>query len=234
MITALTITKFRWYTVPFAFVGMAVLRLPLWLNKKCSFWKLMGSGKNAQVDLPPDFKHWAVLTTWENGADCDMFYSDSTVIKWFKFFGREQFTILLNPLSSHGQWSKKEPFKADKNYENPTGPIAVITRAAIRFGKQKEFKSNIKRAAEAMRTAPGFILSAGIGENPFFDQATFSIWTDAESMKNYAYKTFDHADVIKLTRERKWYSEELFARFEIIESHGSLNGLKVEYPKPLI
>lgn len=227
MIVALTITKFRGTTIPFAFIGMAVLRIPLWLNKNCKFWKLMGSGKNAQVDLAPDFKHWAVLTTWENQKDCDAFYQNSFVIKWFNFFGTESFTILLNPLSSHGLWSKKEPFKTDLKNKNHVGKIAVITRAAIRLNKLKEFKQNIKRAADAMRKAPGFVMSAGIGENPFVDQATFSIWENTESMKDYAYKSFDHADVIKLTRQREWYKEELFARFEIIDSWGTLNGASI-------
>ncbi|WP_245222073.1 DUF3291 domain-containing protein [Pedobacter kyungheensis] len=234
LITALTITKFRGITIPFAFMGMAVLRLPLWLNGKCRFWKLMGSGKNAQVDLAPDYKHWAILTTWDNQQDCDTFYRKSLVIKWFNFFGIESCTILLKTLSSHGQWSKKEPFKAKNNTTQYTGRIAVITRAAIRFNRLKEFKHNVKRAAEAMRISPGFILAAGIGENPFVDQATFSIWENAESVKNYAYKTFDHADVIKLTREREWYKEELFARFEIISSEGHLNGKAINDYQPLI
>ncbi|NII82920.1 MULTISPECIES: DUF3291 domain-containing protein [unclassified Pedobacter] len=228
MIVALTITKFRSLTIPFAFIGMAVLRLPLWLNKKCRFWKLMGSGKNAQVDLAPDYKHWAVLTTWDNRKDCDAFYRDSFVMKWLGFFGIESFHILLNPLSSHGLWSAVQPFKSDRISNVHTDKIAVITRAAIKFNKLKEFRQNIKRAADAMRTAPGFILSAGIGENPFFDQATFSIWADADSMKNYAYKSFDHSDVIKLTREREWYKEELFARFSIVDTWGTLNGISVE------
>jgi hypothetical protein len=228
MIVALTITKFRGLTIPFAFIGMAVLRLPLWLNKSCKFWKLMGSGKNAQVDLAPDYKHWAVLTTWDNRKDCDDFYADSFVIKWLRFFGVESFTILLNPLSSHGLWSKVEPFKTESLNKNHIGKVAVITRAAIKFNKLKEFRCNVKRAADAMRTAPGFILSVGIGENPFFDQATFSIWTDTESMKSYAYKSVDHSDVIKLTRERKWYKEELFARFAIVDSWGTLNGVSIE------
>ncbi|TCC98107.1 DUF3291 domain-containing protein [Pedobacter frigidisoli] len=223
MIVALTITKFRNTTIPFAFLGMAILRFPLWLNKKCRFWKLMGSGKDAQVDLSPDFKHWAILTTWDNKGDCDQFYKRSFPIKWFRYFGKEEFTILLNPLSSHGLWSGIQPFKAE-NKTTYSGKIAVITRAAVKFTKLREFKSNIKRAAIAMRNADGFIFSAGVGENPFSDQATFSIWRDAESMKNYAYKSFDHSDVIKLTRERQWYSEELFARFEIIDSWGTLNG----------
>ncbi|WP_293742289.1 DUF3291 domain-containing protein [uncultured Pedobacter sp.] len=228
MIVALTITKFRGLTIPFAFIGMAVLRLPLWLNKKCSFWKLMGSGKDARVDLSTDYKHWAVLTTWNDRKDYDHFNHNSIVMKWFNFFEIESFTILLNPLTSHGLWSKRQPFKVDKKYKVSSGKIAVITRAAIKFNRLKEFRHNIKRAADAMRTAPGFVLSAGMGENPFFDQATFSIWHDAESVKNYAYKTFDHADVIKLTRARKWYKEELFARFSIIDSWGTLNGTSVE------
>jgi Domain of unknown function (DUF3291) len=228
MIVALTITKFRGFTIPFAFIGIAVLRLPLWLNKKCRFWKLMGSGKDAQVDLAPDYKHWAVLTAWDNRIDCDNFYRDSLVMKWFGFFGIESFTILLNPLSSHGLWSGIEPFKVEKESKIRTGKIAVITRAAIKFNRLKEFRLNIKRAADAMRIAPGFILSAGIGENPFFDQATFSIWEDTQSMKTYAYQSHDHSDIIKLTRERKWYKEELFARFSILDSWGTLNGVSIE------
>lgn len=224
MIVALTITKFRNYNIPFAFLGMAILRLPLWLNKKCKFWKLMGSGKNAQVDLAPDFKHWAILTTWEGRTDCDAFYTNSFALKWFRMFGVEEFTVLLKPLSSHGLWSGKQPFIVENKGENAGKRVAVITRAAIRFGKLKEFRSNIKRAAEEMRKADGFVLSAGIGENPFFDQATFSVWESLDSMKNYAYKSVDHSDVIKLTRARQWYSEELFARFEILKCVGSLNG----------
>ncbi|GGH05117.1 hypothetical protein GCM10007422_21050 [Pedobacter zeae] len=187
----------------------------------------MGSGKDAQVDLPADYRHWAILTTWDDRATYDDFSFRSFVMKWFKLFGCESFTILLNPLSSHGLWSGKEPFKTKKTAVNHTGKIAVITRAAIRFNKLKEFRSNVKRAADAMRAAPGFILSAGIGENPFFDQATFSIWENAESMKAYAYQSHDHSDVIRLTRAREWYKEELFARFAIIESWGTLNGIKI-------
>ena len=227
MIVALTITKYKTYFIPFAFMGMAVLRLPLWFNKKCNFWRLMGSGKDAQVDLPPDFKHWAVLTTWNNKADCDEFYRSSSVIKWFRTFGTEEFTVFLNPVASHGLWAGKNVFKTAGKEINSEGRIATITRAKIRLNRVKEFRANMKRAGKAMREAPGFILAAGVGENSFNSQATFSIWENAEAMKNYAYKTFDHSDIIKLTRSRNWYSEDLFARFEIVEVQGSLNGQSI-------
>lgn len=233
MITALTITKFRGFAIPMAFLGMAILRIPLWLNGKCRFWKLMGSGKRAQVDLAPDFKHWALLTTWDNRDDFDRFHQNSFTAKWFKWFGYEEFTILLNPLSSHGLWSGRQPFTSSQKDLNTDDRIAVITRAAIRLEKMKEFKSNIKRAAVEMRKSDGFILSAGIGENPFLDQATFSIWESAAQMKSYAYKSVNHSDIIKLTRARKWYSEELFARFEIIDCWGKLNGKTIDEYQPV-
>ncbi|MGY3055568.1 heme-degrading monooxygenase HmoA [Pedobacter sp. UYEF25] len=224
MIVALTITKYKTHFIPFAFIGMAILRIPLWANRKCKFWRLMGSGKDAQVDLAPDYKHWAILTTWKDRIDCDQFYKKSVVIKWFRKFGAEEFTVILNPLVSHGLWAGKNVFETSQQNSGKSGRVAAITRATINWNRMNEFRANMKRAGSAMRTAPGFIMAAGVGENPFSSQATFSIWEDLESMKNYAYKTTDHSDVIKLTRTRKWYSEELFARFEILEITGSLNG----------
>lgn len=224
MIVALTITKYKTYYIPFAFIGMALLRLPLWLNRKCKFWRLMGSGKDAQVDLPPDYKHWAVLTTWNEIGHCDKFYETSVVIKWFRFFGSEEFTVFLNPLASHGLWAGKNVFETHEKKPIPDGRIAAITRASIRLNRAKEFRANMMRAGKAMRESPGFVMAAGVGENPLTAQATFSIWENAQSMKNYAYKTVDHADIIKLTRSRNWYSEELFARFEILKIQGTLNG----------
>lgn len=233
MIVALTITKFRGYTIPFAFLGMAILRIPLLLNTHCKFWKLMGCGKDANVDEAPDFRHWAILTTWETKQACDDFMQNSFVMKWFRFFGFEEFIVLLDPLMSHGFWSGKQPFNTENNTKNDEGPVAVITRAAIRFDKLREFRNNIKRAANDMRKAEGFMLSAGIGENPFLDQATFSIWDSAAHMKDYAYKSVNHSDIIKLTRARKWYKEELFARFKIIEIRGVLNGKAIEDYHPV-
>jgi heme-degrading monooxygenase HmoA len=76
-----------------------------------------------------------------------------------------------------------------------------------------------------MTKADGYLHSIGIGEAPFFRQATLSIWASMEKMKAFAYGSKEHADVIRKTRKEDWYSEELFARFKVISSSGKLNGV---------
>jgi hypothetical protein len=41
---------------------MAIHRFPLWFNKKISFFKLMGCGKNGTFDKNPDWQQWGILT----------------------------------------------------------------------------------------------------------------------------------------------------------------------------
>ena len=184
----------------------------------------MGCGRAGTFDLQPDFQQWALLAVWENQQKFEEFDKHSFISKWWNLFAKERLTILSIPLASHGKWDGKEVFKYN-NQSNHAGPVMVLTRATIRFSKLKEFWSNVDPVTEIMKKASGFVTSFGIGEAPFFRQATVSIWKDMESMKSFAYGSIEHAEVIKKTRQRNWYSEELFARFQILSVSGCLNGL---------
>jgi len=81
-----------------------------------------------------------------------------------------------------------------------------------------EFWKSVPNASRAIKNAKGVEWFKGIGEWPFIQQATFSVWDNLESVKNFAYNSGPHAEIIKKTRKRKWYKEDLFARFEIIDS----------------
>jgi hypothetical protein len=182
----------------------------------------MGSGKNGSFDLNPDWQQWALLAVWDNPGD----YEESLFIhSWWKSFTCEKWTLLMEPLTSHGKWDGKEPFNTLAGEKNTNGPIGVLTRATIRLSKLKRFWSKVKPVASLMSGSPGYITSVGIGEAPAFRQATFSIWETIESMKSFAYGSKEHTEVIRSTREENWYSEELFARFRIISSSGTLNGI---------
>jgi hypothetical protein len=87
-----------------------------------------------------------------------------------------------------------------------------------------DFWANVDQVSELTRKSRGYITSFGIGERPVYKQATFSVWDNLENMKAYAYRSKEHSEVIRKTREEDWYSEELFARFKPIASMGTLNG----------
>jgi hypothetical protein len=44
-------------------------------------------------------------------------------------------------------------------------------------------------------------------------------------MQQFAYRRREHSDVIKRTRKENWYSEDMFVRFAILSTSGSLRGI---------
>jgi len=223
MIVSLTIVRYRKIFIPFALLAMAIHRLPMSMLKECKFWKLLGSGQNGTFDLQPDWQQWGLLAVWDDREAFDEFHERSIVAGWWKMFTYERWTILCEPLQSHGKWDGQQPFgKPDVN--NYFGPVAVLTRATIRFSKLRGFWSNVDSVADIMAAAPGYVTSVGIGEAPLYRQATFSIWKSIDDVKAFAYESHEHAEVIKKTRMENWYSEELFARFKPVASFGTING----------
>ncbi len=116
------------------------------------------------------------------------------------------------------------PLPKSSDYE---GTIAVLTRASIRPSKMTAFWKHVGSAASALTDAPGFVASVGIGEVPWLKQATFSVWKSKALMKDYAYKSRQHQQVIQKTRKENWYSEEMFVRFSILWTTGTLRGRNV-------
>ncbi len=217
---------------------MALFRFPLMMNKKISFRKLLGCGKNGTFDIHPDWNQWAVLIVngeWsmmnETGSNnyklktinYKLLYG-SFINWWWKFFNCEVYSILLEPIEGHGIWDGKKIFGELPKQTNYEGIIAVLTRATIRLKRLRSFWEHVDGVASQIQTAPGFIISVGIGEVPLIKQATFSVWENKEVMKTFAYKMQQHTEVIRKTRDEHWYSEEMFVRFKPIASFGSLNG----------
>ena len=222
MIVSLTMVRYRKWLVPVALLAMAVHRGPMKYQKGCSFWQLLGSGKNGTFSLKPDWQQWGLLAVWDNRENFDSFYTQSLVAKWWDIFGCEKWTILCEPLQSHGKWDGEEPF-CNVNTQNYDGSVAVLTRATLRFKRLKNFWSNVDEVSDLMRRSPGYIMSLGIGERPIYRQGTFSIWNSLDDVKAFAYGSTEHSEVIRKTRDEGWYSEELFARFKPIAATGTLN-----------
>ena len=212
---------------------MALFRPPLALNRTMDFFKLMGCGKNGSFDLKPDWQQYAIFSvinaqhpgsindydTWKKN------HYGSFINGFWNFTRAETLSFVLAPISSHGFWDGKKIFPDSYNNGSSEGPIAVLTRATIRPSKARAFWKNVSPVQNKMKDARGLIFSVSIGELPVIRQATFSIWESEEAMKGFAYQMQEHRDVIRKTRDLNWYSEEMFTRFRIISSAGSLNGI---------
>ncbi len=192
----------------------------------------MGCGKNGSFDKVPDLRQWAILMVTDGFTQNNQFSSfdyktvyGSFIYNWWKFMGCSRWTLVLKPIEGYGTWDGEEAFGTLPRSSDYDGLIAVLTRATIRIHRLQHFWKHVNGVARLMPSSKGFITSLGMGEVPWIKQATFSIWEDKESLKTFAYKMHEHTEVIRKTRQEKWYSEDMFVRFKIISSYGSINGI---------
>jgi hypothetical protein len=183
------------------------------------FRKLMGTGAGSSFARTPDRGRYAMLGVWESESGARLFLRDSRFMRHYQERSERSATVILRTRAAHGAWNGGNPFlPALKGAEQ--GMLGVLTRATIRPRHLKAFWRDVPAASHALASAPGLVASIGIGELPLVRQATFSLWTDADAMKRYAYGTPEHRAVIERTRRDGWYSEELFARFSVLEIIG--------------
>lgn len=210
-----TITPSR---IPFALVAMGMDRFVLRRSKNVGFFKSLGTGKG-ETFTPADANslRWGLIAQVQ---DIDAFDQSFVVKQWRKNCVSE-FRAVLEPISSHGQWAKQEPFIATvKDWD---GPVAAITRARIKWHQNFRFWSSVPPVTMSLKSAPGLISAIGIGEAPIGLQGTFSLWKSGAAIKNFAYKGAEHQKAIADTSTYNWYSEELFARFALKDIRGSIN-----------
>ena len=232
MQVTLTIIRYPKRFTYFALLAMALHRFPFWFNKKISFFKLMGCGKNGTFDKHPDWQQWGIMAVHRQPINLVYLKEEELINQlygafingWFRFFKCETWTIFLEPIEGHGSWDGQQPFGTLAKITDYDGPIAILTRATIRLSKLKAFWQNVNGVAIQMAGANGLITSLGIGEMPFIKQATFSIWQSREAMKQFAYQMHQHKEVIQKTRKENWYSEDMFVRFQPIKTVGTING----------
>lgn len=188
------------------------------------FYKLLGSGKGKAFSVTPNFRRYGLLCTWENVSAAKDFLNQSELMRQYEAHSDETWTLAMLPIQSHGYWSGKQPFEPALQIPS-TGPIAVLTRASVNWLALPNFIRYGAKTSRALDDAKGLLCSIGLGELPFIRQATFSVWESAEAMKQYAYKSPHHQEVMKRTRAEKWYKEELFARFAPLSSEGTWDGV---------
>ena len=86
------------------------------------FYKLLGTGKKPGFRVTPDFKTYALLTSWKSEKDYDSFMDDNYLEEFKKKCNSIRF-IELETISSHGLWGDVRPFTASRKINESKGSI---------------------------------------------------------------------------------------------------------------
>jgi hypothetical protein len=174
-----------------------------------AFSKALGTGRGF-LPHQADVTRWARLTVWERSPSYDVLAGAT-----------ETWRVDLRPLRSRGQWARTEPFGDPRGSHD--GQTAVLTRARLRTRTARTFYRDVPAVARSLERADGVRVSLAIGEAPIGLQGTFSVWDSPAHLAAFAHQGA-HRDAITRTSEVGWYAEELFARFAVEASSGTLDG----------
>ena len=219
MITVIYFWQIKKVFLPVAILFMAIHKFVLKRLPGVSFVKLLGTGKGESfTPKDADPYRWGALVTIQKDNLDNL--DKSKVIRGWQRIAKKEYRAILKPISVHGLWSGKQPFEVEKFDWN--GKIAAITRARIVWRKNLIFWRAVPPVTISLHQSPGLINAIGIGEAPIGLQGTFSLWESAAHLRDFAYKGQAHTQAIKATEENKWYSEELFSRFAVVQERGGL------------
>jgi len=181
-----------------------------------SFFKFLGTGGGGGFSLWPDFSTYAFLGVWDELEFFSSCMNENSIFLNYKEKAKSQRNLILQPIKSQGKWSGINPFIPFETIIDQNLKAVVITRATLRWNRLFSFWKSVPVASKAIESAKGIQYYKGIGEWPFIQQATVSIWDDFDAVTSFAYKDKKHAEIITKTRQKKWYKEDLFSRFNLI------------------
>lgn len=214
--------------VPSAVARMGAHRLLLRNAQGLRFARLLGTGDGRTFTArDADPLHWGLLTVWDDAHDGERFAAGSRVVRSWRNLATETLVARLSPITARGQWAGDTPF-GDPRPRPVAGQVASITRARIATRSWRSFWSAVPPVSHDLHQVDGLQLAVGIGEAPVGLQGTFSVWSSSEALNRFAHQRAPHQEVVRRTATEQWYSEELFARFEVLGIKGTYRGITLD------
>lgn len=208
--------RFRWW----GYARFVVQRFLMRDIPGLVFFKVLGSGFDGGFGLKPSASRQALFCIFQDEACADQFLA-SDMVQRYSRRSLEFCTAKLRAFSCKGTWSGQ---KIDVTATEPEfGPIATLTRASIRPSRALAFWRMQPASELSLNSAADCLLATGVGEAPFFRQATFSLWGNVQAMDRYA-RSGAHLAAIRAAYEGQFFSESMFVRFVPLALSGQWRG----------
>ena len=221
MLAVIVLVEFKPQHLGYGLSRFVLGRFPLRHVAGLRFSKLLGSGHEGGFGLKPSASRQGLFLLFDDTARADAFLQHGPLMAAYRARAQEFFYCKLIACSCKGSWAGVSlPVEAAPPEQ---GPIAALTRASIRPSKALAFWRNSPAAELSLASAQGCRIAVGLGEAPFFRQATFSIWDSVHDMNRYA-RSGAHLQAIQAASQQGHFAESMFARFVPVAAQGVWKG----------
>ena len=168
-----------------------------------------------------DLTRWAALTVWDAPAAAAGFDDSPVGRAWAPDRPRRR-PARPAPAASRGRWSGRrrrssEPRRAGR--ADRAGAGADPGPAAAQPGGCRS-GGRSPRSRPRCATRPGCSPGSASARRRSAWQGTVSVWRSATDLVAFAYRQPEHARRSRAPPTDRWYAEELFARFEVLDVAG--------------
>ena len=189
------------------------------------FARVLGSGQHGGFGLKPGLDCQGVFAFFDTAEQAQAFVDSAPAAQAYRARALEHFSVVLQATSVRGSWAGH---RLSACASTPSaGPVAVLTRAAIRPTRAWSFWRHSPATEAELASSPGCLLAVGLGEAPLLRQATFSLWESVEAMDAYA-RHGSHQRAIQASWQRGFFSEWMFARFRPLSLCGAWHGVGID------
>lgn len=220
-----------------AFGQMGLAHRHLRRTPNLDFYQLFGAGTGEGFTPRPDFGLYGLLGVWSDETAAARQADAAPVIARYRDRAVESYHLHLRATRSWGDWSGVKPFATPEAQASPhnaadqdavaaddQAPIAILTRASLSWRGLRRFWGQVPGVSARIGADADVLFKQGLGEKPWTNQVTFSIWPNLATMRRFAYGDGAHLEAVRRVRDEGWFTEELYARFDILAHYGSWRG----------
>jgi hypothetical protein len=170
----------------------------------------------------------ALFAVWHDDPALDRFLAEHALAGLLAG-GR---ALRLQPLRASGAWRGLPELVASERAVGDDEPVAVLTYGRLKPSRAVAFLRASARAEADVVADPALLCGTGLTRPPRL-VSTFSVWSSARAMGDFAYRSTGHTGALHAVAERDFHSESTFLRFRPYAATGDWGAVPAALREPL-